>query len=483
MELSTKIAESGLPKVTRDLIEKQFAGRIVESKVIDEAIEDQRKALTELSETGEVILPPSTQIKVGALTEWDKYELGFLRLLAGSTKFGQIVAMAKENQGKSAEEIDHFAPQRFSEAIGRYIEEGAGSYQQSVRLSEWFYQLMGGVDAAIDGRLENKRLIEAAVTTSSLSSIVKNTVNLMLAADYSVRHRWWDPIVRQEDVDTLDDSTLVRVYGIGGLNAMAEGDTYQELSWADEEETASYFKRGGYIGVTLETFLRDKINILRTIPSRLSNAWYNEISRLVAAVFTVNSNVGPALADTGALFNASAVSGAGGHANLLTTGMSYAEYLVVKLAMRKQTDQVLGAGKRLNIMPKYILVPADLEPIAQQVAQSDLVPTQSGAATTGGEFQTKNIVKGEFETVVVPEWTDINDWAAVADPAQFPAIWLTWLRGRRTPELFSASDERSGAMFTNDTLRYKVRMFGFRFSSTYDCAPVSDFRPLHKSNV
>jgi len=38
-------------------------------------------------------------------------------------------------------------------------------------------------------------------------------------------------------------------------------------------------------------------------------------------------------------------------------------------------------------------------------------------------------------------------------------------------------------MFTNDTLRFKVRMLTFRYSSTYDCAPVADWRPLHKSNV
>jgi hypothetical protein len=32
-------------------------------------------------------------------------------------------------------------------------------------------------------------------------------------------------------------------------------------------------------------------------------------------------------------------------------------------------------------------------------------------------------------------------------------------------------------------MRYKVRMFSARVSSSYDCAPVGDFRPLHKSNV
>jgi len=38
-------------------------------------------------------------------------------------------------------------------------------------------------------------------------------------------------------------------------------------------------------------------------------------------------------------------------------------------------------------------------------------------------------------------------------------------------------------MFTNDELRFKVRQFGFRYSATYDCAPVADFRPLYKANV
>jgi hypothetical protein len=38
-------------------------------------------------------------------------------------------------------------------------------------------------------------------------------------------------------------------------------------------------------------------------------------------------------------------------------------------------------------------------------------------------------------------------------------------------------------MFTNDALRFKVRMMTFRFSSTYDCAPISDWRGCHWSIV
>jgi hypothetical protein len=268
---------------------------------------------------------------------------------------------------------------------------------------------------------------------------------------------------------------LVRVFGLSTLSSLSEGAVYGELAWADEEETAVAQKYGNYIGVTLETFLKDKLNVVRSLPMRLANAWYNTISGLVSNVFTINSAVGPTLGDTGALFNATAVTSAGGHANLLTTALSHAQFSTVRTAMMKQTDQPLGAGTRLLVEPRYILVPPDLENTALVIRNSEALP--------GSANNDYNQFYGKVDPIVVPEWTDTNNWAAVADPARFPAIWLIWLRGRRTPELFTSEDETSGAMFANDEMRFKVRLWAFQMSATDNCAPVSDFRPLHKSNV
>jgi hypothetical protein len=408
----------------------------------------------------------------------DNLGLAFLEIVAGHTRFHELVSQAKNKDGQ-----EYYRATRFSESVKRYIEAGTPPLDAPIRLSQWYLEVMGGQDAAIDGVIRNQRMLEANISTATVASIVKDAVNLLLAADYSVRERWWEPIVRQEDVDTLDNATLVRIFGMNSLSNLSEGDTYPEMDWEDEEEVSIFQKRGGFVGVTLETFLKDKLSVLRSIPSRMANAWYNEISDLVSAVFTVNSNAGPVMTDAGALFNATALGSAGGHSNLLTAALSYANFIAARTAMRKQTDQPLGAGRRLNIAPKYLLVPADLEAQAEEIRMSELVPGESGGATTGGEMQTKNTLQGKFEVVVVPTWTDTADWALVGDPAVYPAIYLIWLRGRRTPELFSAEDERAGAFFSNDTLRYKVRMFGHRFDATYDAAPVADFRPLHKSNV
>ena len=143
--------------------------------------------------------------------------------------------------------------------------------------------------------------------------------------------------------------------------------------------------------------------------------------------------------------------------------------------MRKQTDKKLGAGSRILIEPRYLLVPADLETTAIQIRNSEMLPG-SGNNDINPYYQ-------KFDVVVVPEWTDANNWALVADPITYPQIFDVKVRGYEVPRIFEAGDETSGAVFTNDTWRWKARLMTFRFSSTYDCLPVADFRGLHKNNV
>jgi hypothetical protein len=457
------IERSNLPDEYQNVVEAAFPkGHVHDKRVVNRMVKRVREAYASSDTSGEVQGAGNSQVSVG-MNEEDVASAEFLRLVAGNNQFKAIEHMK-----------DDFVKDRVTEGYQAWIRDGRPNYGTR-RLSQWVYEYLGG-DPLVDPHAYE------AITTSSMGSIVKNALNLILAADYSVKERWWDPIVREEEVDTIDEATLIRVYGMDTLDIVAEGDPYTELGWEDEEETATFVKKGNYAGITLETLLRDKLNTVRSIPDRLSNSWYNTLSDLVAGVFTVNTLAGPVLSDTGALFNATAVTSAGGHANLLTTALSASEFGVCRLAMRKQTDQTLGTGRRLHMTPKYLLIPADLEATAEVIRNSQLEPG-ADFDSAGGGAQAINPYYQKFEIVPVPNWTDTKDWALVADPVQFPAIWLIFLRGLKTPELFTADSDVAGAMFTNDTLRYKIRLMTFRFSATYDCAPVSDFRPLHKSNV
>src|SRR5262245_888274 len=125
---------------------------------------------------------------------------------------------------------------------------------------------------------------------------------------------------------------------VGDLPTVAEGAEYTELKIGDSPETTSFTKYGGYVGITLEAIDRDNTRKLKMAPRELANAGMRKSSSLVAAIFTSNSAVGPTLADTGALFNSTAVTTAGGHANLLTTalGTTYAAWETVAAAVYNQ---------------------------------------------------------------------------------------------------------------------------------------------------
>lgn len=460
IELGEKLQAAKLPAQIEMVVRKAFEGRVFESADLDGVLNAAKAAQSVSDASGQA--QPVAEARV-VYDEKDKYEAEFLRLVAGNRTFRSI----ESNQ-------DNEVQGRIPESYRAWIRNGRPN-TGAVYLREWTRNLLGG-DPLTDTRAYE------ALTTSDLTSIVKNAVNLLAAVDYSARSRWWDPIVRVEELDTIDSAVLIRTYGLSTLSVVSEGNAYTEMSWADDEEDPTFVKKGNFVGITLETLMSDKLNKIRRIPELLSTSWYNTISALNAAVFTTNTAAGPQLVDTGALFNSTAVATPGGHANLGSTALSYASYSAARTAMKKQTDQTLGAGRRLLIEPKFLLVPADLEATAKEIQMSELAPGQS-AATSGMQLQTANQFKGAFQVIVVPEWTDTNNWSLVADPGQYPAIYNLFLRGNSVPNIYTADSALSGAMFTNDVIRYKVNMMTWRFSATYDCAPVADFRPMYHSIV
>lgn len=452
---------NGFEKAVREA----FTGKVFVEADLDKMITNVKEAQAAADPSGRVTeggKQRAGSVQAG-LNEDDKFAIEFMRLVMGNSEFNAFRRKSEQHE-LVQERVEEC---RFLEA---WAKDGKPELRSFNRMSSLIEAYLGG-NPFLDARA-----LETA-TTSSLATVVKNTVNIMVANDYSKKDLWYEALVRTEEVDTIDQTTLARLYGVNTLATVAEGAAYTELQVADEEETAAFVKKGNYIGVTMETLMSDKLQFIRSIPMRLSNAWYNTLSSLTAAVFTTNSAAGPALSDTGALFNNTAVGTAGGHANLLTTalGSTVTAYAAARTAMRKQTDQPLGAGRKLGIEPRYLLVPEDLEVSGLTIRNSQFLP--------GGANNDINPYYQKFDVVVVPDWTDATDWALMGDPAAFPSIWHIFPRGGRTPQLFTADNEVAGAMFTNDTLRFKVRMLTYRFSATYDCAPVSDFRPLHKSNV
>jgi hypothetical protein len=283
---------------------------------------------------------------------------------------------------------------------------------------------------------------------------------------------WWRNIAVVEHFNNLHTITGTLIGTVGELPVVAEGADYTELAVGDSPETANFVKYGGYIPLTLELIDRDETRKLRAYARELGSAGIRKISSLVAAIFTANAGVGPTMNDGSALFNATAVTNAGGHKNLLTTALGINAWDAVCTAVYDQPMLIknetgsYGAGPKMALNPKYCLVPRTLQNTAWQMLKGDYVREEN--------YVYDNVLKGSAVPVTVPEWTDVNNWAAACDPNLAPAIYV----GERfgiMPEIFVAGSELSPAVFTNDEHRMKVR----HFLAVW----VNDFRPLHKSNV
>ena len=313
-------------------------------------------------------------------------------------------------------------------------------------------------------------------TTADFSGLVKNSLNKLVTNTWEelgkAGYDWWKDVTVQEHFNSLHEISGTLIGTVGDLPSIAEGGDYPELQVGDSPETANFVKYGGYIPLTLELIDRDETRKLRSYARELASAGMRKISRLVAEVFTVNGGTGPHLADGSQLFNTTPVTTAGGHANLNTLALNHTNWDLVSSnvynqpMLIKDASTFYGEGPRMAVNPKFILVGR-----AQQKAAMEIC---TGSLVREPDYVYDNVLKGSAAPLVVPEWTDANDWAAACDPRVAPAIFVGERFGL-APEIFIAGDELSPAVFSNDEHRLKVRH--------YLAVWVNDFRPLFKCNV
>jgi len=337
-----------------------------------------------------------------------------------------------------------------------------GSFEEPDSIARMYIMLTG--DKSWEGQFQPSMVELAMVNATTFASVFKNALNKVLIKEWDENVMWWEPICTvYPNMLNLQNPTSVVTQTMGELPEVT--GTYDEIDWDDSEETTSWNKKGGYIGIDEDDLINDDIGAILRVPKLISNAAYKAVSALVSGVFTANSGVGPNMADGTAVFD-------GSRSNLRTTALGVAAFETAANDMATQSP----AGDtdwRLTARPRFLLVPSELFYTGQKIETSDDMPLQN--ANTGTEIQSKNVHAGTFTTIEVPDFTDANDWALVADPKRVECIQLFFYRNRQKPELFVQSNPLTGGCFSDDEIRIKGRLRVAR--------GVADFRGLHKSNV
>ena len=426
--LDSTMSTCRLPEPIRERIRTQFENRVFEPAELETAIADGQKMYSELT-AGNSVKGVSSGRFSGMYSSQDQI-IAAVHDLLGAERPAEV-------KGVSCAKLSGIR-EMYCLMTGDYDFHG-GYYAERARFS----------------------------ATSDLPGVLKNALNKLVAQKWdelgASGYRWWEKIVTVEHFENLQDITGILVGELNMLPSVAEGGTYQALAVTDSPEVSSWNKYGAYVGLTIEMFERDDTMKLRQYPFKLATAGLRRISAMIADVFTANSGVGPAMADTKKVFDATY------HFNLGTTALSAAAWEAASQAIWDQTMLAPAGvtGPKQAVDARYLIVPRGLRLTAQRILYPSLAYESN--------ITSENLQRGQFGDVIVcPEFSDPSDWAAVADPTVAPAIYIGERFGLM-PEIYIADNQVTGALFTNDEIRVKARHFLN--------VMVADYRPLYKSNV
>jgi hypothetical protein len=310
---------------------------------------------------------------------------------------------------------------------------------------------------------------DAYHSTGSFPELLLDAANKTLLAGYEEAPYTWELWARNAGT-TADFKALnrIRFSEMGVPQMVPEGTDYPESPMSDARETYKINKYGNMFTITWETIVNDDLDAISRIPAMQGAACRRLQNQAVYGVLTANA----AMADTGALFNATAQTTAGGHANLATGSAAPTVVTLNAAFLSMMTKKGLGitSDVTLNIQPAFLIVPAVLSATAMVLVASMSDPAAGGSAV--GNSNIKNIYGPNGERplrVVVEPLLDANSSTAfyfAANHSQVDTVEITFLEGEQSPVLENEWD------FDKDLYKYKVRQ-------TFGVAAI-DYRGLYK---
>lgn len=290
-----------------------------------------------------------------------------------------------------------------------------------------------------------------AESSSDFPAVLANVANKTLRQAYQASARTFTPLCRIASAADFKPINRVQLSDLAALSQLNEKGEYHRAQLSDSNETYSLATFGEIVALTRKVIINDDLQAFTRVPMQLGVAAARLESDKVWAVFTVNANMG----DGVALFHAT-------HANLFTGGgsaLGVPALATAKAAFRKQTGP---KGTYLNLEPRYLVVPTELETTALQlIAPMNLAVT---AVTAGVPEWIRSL------TPVVEPRLSANSataWYLVADTPDIDTIEYAYLEGQEGVYM----ETRQG--FEVDGIEVKARMdFG---------AKAIDWRGLQKN--
>lgn len=280
--------------------------------------------------------------------------------------------------------------------------------------------------------------------TSDFSTLFANVANKRLRSAYDENagtYALWAR--RAPNAPDFKNMSVVQLAGAPDLLQTNEAGEFKYGAMSDGGETYAMLTYGRIVSLTRQAIVNDDLRAFERMVSAFGFAARRLENRTVYSQLTANAN----LADGGALFNATAVSTAGGHANLLTSSA-----LAIGTLTAGRTSMRLQKGlqsEELNLAPSFLIVPAALEQTAYNLTSANYVPS------TKAEINEFRAGGRTAVTPVVEPVLDANSstaWYLAASNSQVDTVEYCYLDGAEGPVI------ESEIGFETDGVSYKCRL-------------------------
>lgn len=297
---------------------------------------------------------------------------------------------------------------------------------------------------------DNMELARAAInSTSTFPAIMSNLANKSVMVGFNEAETTYQIWAGKGSNRDFKEAARVALSEAGNLELVPEGAQFKQDSFGEASARTKVATYGKLFSLTRQAIINDDLGLFSKIATKYGSAAKRLVNKMVYAQLTGNVK----MQDNVALFDSK-------HGNVAGTGEALSVKSIAKAITAMRRQKGITGEATLNITPKYLVVPPELEVTAYQIVNST-------AAVDGVNSGVVNPYKGRFIVVADAELTDPDAWYLVADATQHDTIEVTYLNGVETPRL----ETRQG--FDVDGIEYKV---------AFDCGVSAlDFRGLYKN--
>jgi hypothetical protein len=261
-------------------------------------------------------------------------------------------------------------------------------------------------------------LIRAALSTYSLPVALGDAANKLLMDAYTETPATWRSFAGIKSATDFKPHTGLRGSDVGDLTQLAPGG---EIKHGSVKEMTYPFRIDTFakmISIDRRDIINDDLSLFDETARNLGRAAMRSLSDLVYQVL---------LANAGNFFS-------GGHANYDTGTATALSSASLGAGIAKMMSQRDGEGRDLDIRPRTLLVPPELQQTAKELLMSDFLQRANNDVPTGNAL--KNAVTLEVEPRLSNagrfSGTSAKAWYLFAGPAD-AAMIVAFLQGQQAP--------------------------------------------------